>query len=495
MQFHRFVGSLFLDTDFKNSTEFKRKYTAVSLQRAKIFKWVTFAINGYSLYLDVLLHRAGTVDALYRQNLLAVHIAGLVLSLAYILVYVMIERSDQCRFSRVAKATIISDLFLTLSVAAFLSLNSHRYIANNDSYITVVLVTALVIPMYPKWVLGIYGVVHISFLIALSWFCKNDTIPIELFNSTTTVLIAIVLFLTLYRYNVKNFLSEEMLKEDKSTFIKLFEISPFPLVISRFGDGKIQYINQRALQFYGAQKEQLEALHHRDFYKNASDLDVICKTLEVAGRVNNYEVEQKTVQGQTKHAIVSYELINYFGENSILSGVADIAEIRRMEKELTIYASTDMLTGVLNRRVGMDLLRKRFEAAKNKKEEFNLGFFDIDHLKMVNDTFGHLEGDSLIIDICKIIREEIENDDIMFRYGGDEFMVLFHNGQEQVSEACSRIAERFEILNKNHYRPYPVNASMGVFSYKPEMDLSLEQMIETVDRNMYQNKSKGNKFV
>ena len=482
-----------MNTDFKNNAEFKRKYTAVSLQRGRVFKWVTFLINGYSLYLDVILNRAGpAIDALYRRNLLAAHIVGLALSLAYVIVYGALERSDKYRFSRTAKATVISDLFLTLAMAAFLSLNSQRFTGNIDSYIIVALVAALIVPMYPKWVLGIYGFIHVSFSAALLWLFKNDTIPIKLFNSTTTVLVAAVLFLTLYRYNVKNFLSEEMLKEDKSTFIKLFEINPFPLIISRFGDGKILYTNERALLFYGIQKERPEALNHGDLYKNASDFEAICKILEVAGSVNDYEVEQKTLSGQAKHAIVNYELIDYFGEKSILSGVADIAEIKRMENELTIYASTDLLTGVFNRRVGMDLLRKRLETAKREKETFHLGFFDIDDLKAVNDTFGHVEGDSLITDVCGIIREEIKSDDIVFRYGGDEFMILFHSDQErEIEETCRRIAGRFEALNRNQYKPYPVNASMGVFSYKPGMDLSLEQMIDAVDRNMYRNKPKG----
>lgn len=488
--FHKLSKSLFLNTDFKNSEEFKRKYTAVSLQRARLFKWVTFLVCVFSLYLDLLLKKDSTVDVIYRQTLIAIHIAGLVLSLVYIFIYGKIERSWNHRCSWAAKTAILLDLFLTLLTGAIMSINSQRFNGNIDAYIIIVLAASLVVPMYPKWVVGIYGFVHIVFALLLSSFHQSDTF-MKVSNSTTPVVLALVLFLSLYRYNVKNFLNEEMLKEDKTTFIKLFEINPFPLVISGFEDGKILYANQRAMAFYEIQKEQCNALYHRDLYKDASDMDVICKMLEIDGKVNDYVVEQKTLSGQMKRAIVNYELIDYFGGKSILSGVADIAEIKRMENELTIHASTDSLTGVLNRRIGMDLVRKRLETAKREKAGFQLCFFDMDNLKMVNDQFGHVEGDAFIIDVCRIIREELSPHDVIFRYGGDEFMILFHSDDEQEADRTfHRVAQRFDALNNRNYKPYPINASMGFFSYRPEMDLTLEQIISMVDKNMYEDKLK-----
>ncbi len=489
--FHRLSERLFLNTDFKNNAEFKRKYTAVGLQRAKLFNWLTFVACLFSFFLDIILKRDATADVLYRQTLLSIHIAGLVCSFGYIIIYRAIEKSERYRLSYFAKAAILSEAFLTLLTAAAMSFNSQRYTGNIDAYVLVVLVVALVVPMYPKWILGIYGFVHICFAAALLSIYQNSTIAVKIFNSTTTVLVALVLFLIMYRYNVKNFLNEEMLKEDKATFIKLFEINPFPLVISRFEDGKIQYANQRAMLFYEISKEQCAVLHHRDLYENISDLDVICNMLEIDGKVNDYVVEQKTLSGQVKCAIVNYELIDYFGERAILSGVADISEIRRMEHELTINASMDSLTGVLNRRVGMDFVRRRLEAAQHEKTGFQLCFFDMDNLKMVNDQFGHVEGDAFIVDVCRIIGEEIKPNDTMFRYGGDEFIILFHTDDEQEAEGTRRrIAQRFETLNGEHYKPYPINASMGIFSYRPEMDLNMDQMIAIVDQNMYEDKLK-----
>lgn len=489
--FDKISSSVFLNMDFKNSLEFEKKNIMLSLQRGKLFKWVIFIISLYSFYLDLTLHKDNNIDKIYLQNLKNLHIITLILSLVYIAIYKLLEKSEKYRFSYVSKAVMISDMFLTILIAAILCLNSQRFAGNIDAYTITTLTIALVVTVYPKWVMGIYFLNHIFFLIGLSYFCRDNTAIIKQSNATTAVFVAFILFLTMYVYNVKNFLNEERIKEDKQTFIKLFEINPFPLLISRFEDGKVQYTNHKAMLFYNMGKEQPDTLNHKHLYKNISDLNVVYEMLEANGKVNNYVVEQKTLSGQVKCAIVNYELIDYFGEKSILSGVADITEIKRVEKELMVHASIDALTGVLNRRAGMDIMKRKFETAKAEKREFNLCFFDIDNLKIVNDKFGHLEGDSLITDVCKVIKEEIKSDDTIFRYGGDEFMILFDNKCEyEINKICCRIRERFEALNRNKQKPYFINASLGVFSYKPEMDLNLEQIIEIVDKNMYDNKLK-----
>ncbi|HWS29076.1 MAG TPA: diguanylate cyclase [Clostridia bacterium] len=490
MQFlDKFFGNIFLRMNYANSAEFEKKYTLICLQRGRLFKWVTFFACLFSLYLDLILNKDGAIDALYRRVLLSVHIAGLALSLVYIIIYSALKRSQQYRFSRASKATVISDMFLSLLAGAILSLNSQRFTGNIDAYILMVFAVALVIPMYPKWVVGIYGVVHLFFLIALSSFQHGNAIIIKQSNSTTIVLVALVVFIVLYKNNVSNFLNEERLREGKATFTRLFETNPFPLLISSFEDGRILNANQKAMLYFGVQKEQLSTLTHKELYKNASDVDIIHEMLRANTVLNNYMAEQKTLTGEAKHSMASYELIDYMGEKSILIGVTDLAQIKRMEHELTIHASMDILTGIFNRRVGMDLIRKRYEMTKREGGGFILCFIDLDNLKMVNDKFGHLEGDAFIIHTCRIIKEEVNPNDIIFRYGGDEFMIVFHDDDDRAADqTCRRLADKFEALNRSNFKPYPINASMGIFSYKSEMNLNLEQIIEIVDKNMYSNK-------
>ncbi len=486
---NRFSKKLYLNMDFKNHPEFERKHLQISLQRIRIYNLVVCVLSFYNVYLDFMLYQDPSVDVIYRRNLFWIHIIIFLLSIAYLISFKLLEKQNR-QYSFTAKALLLSELSLMVFLASVLSINSQRFTGNIDAYIMVSLVAALVICIYPKWVIVIYGINHILFLIGISYFCRDGSAIIKQCNSTTTVLAAVLLFLFLYRSNVISFLHEEMLEEDKQTFIKLFEINPFPLLISRFEDGEIQYLNHKAMVFYDIPGATSDTLNHKQLYKNPRDFNSIRKALESDGKIADYLVEQKTLSGQIKYAVVNFELIDYFGEKSILSGVADIGEIKRIERELTVYASTDPLTGVLNRRAGMDMIKRKFEAARHSKEEFNLFFYDVDNLKIVNDTFGHLEGDALIKDVCRIIREELSPDDIIFRYGGDEFMIIFENSSEQeVRKVYTRISQRFQALNQNKQKPYEIDASLGVFSYKPEMNLNLDQIIEIVDKDMYHNKA------
>lgn len=182
---HKILNSLSLNMDFKNSDEFIKKYTIISLQRAKLFKWVTFFVCLFSFILDLVLNKDGTIDLLYRQVLIFVHLIGLILSLVYVILYRVLEKSQKYRFSSITKAVVISDVFLTLLAGAILSINSQRFTGNIDAYIMVVFVVAMVAPMYPKWVLGVYAIIHTFFLTALSFYYQNNTVFIKQANATS----------------------------------------------------------------------------------------------------------------------------------------------------------------------------------------------------------------------------------------------------------------------------------------------------------------------
>ena len=487
---HRLLLSLFPYMDAKHSAQFQRRYAAITVRRGRLFIWVTFFIGIYSLYADLLLKREHTIDLVYRQNLTILHLVMLALSVLYILAYGLLARAQR---PGLAKVIILTHMFFTLLIAAVMAVNSQRFTGSIEVYILAAFSVAVVVPIYPKWVMGIYLVIHGAFLLALSFFFQNNSILMKQFNSTAIIVVALILFVMLYRYNVKTFVNEHRLKEDKATFIKLFETNPFPLIISRFADGKVTYANHKAMSFYEIRESEQGSLSHQHFFKNASDWDVLKKMLELGEKVNDHMVELRTTTGKVKCPVVNCELIDYFGEKSILCGVADIAEIKRIEQELAIYASTDMLTGVINRRVGMDLVTKRYETVEREGGRFTLCFIDIDNLKAVNDQYGHLEGDALINEVCSIIGQEINPQDMLFRYGGDEFVVLFAQEDEQsIGQICQRISTRYGELNDRQYKPYSISASMGTFTYQPQMKLSLEQIIQAVDKNMYTNKLEKN---
>jgi PleD family two-component response regulator len=97
--------------------------------------------------------------------------------------------------------------------------------------------------------------------------------------------------------------------------------------------------------------------------------------------------------GDSKWVMINYELLEYQSESCILAGITDITDLKAVEHELSLHASMDILTGNLNRRSGMKKLQLELLRAKNNDTSFLLCFIDINSLKLVNDQYGHREGD------------------------------------------------------------------------------------------------------
>ncbi len=480
------VNELYLKMDFKNNKEFEFQYLLHSIVRGILLNWVIFFVSIYSFCLDIYLSRDSSIDITYRSNLLRLHIVIFLLSIIFIIIYTLLKKSNVRKYSRTIKTIILIDMLISITTGSLLSLNSQRYTGNINAYMLIIIAASMVIPLYPRWVIGLYCLNHVFFVIGLSYACKDSSVLAKQLDSTTAVIASIVLFLILYRNNVKNFLNDEMLKADKINFIKLVEINPFPLLISRIDDGKIIYTNHKALLFYDIQKDREEALYLKQLYVNSSDLNIIYDLIKSNESVVDFVTEQRTLSGDMKYTMVNYVLIDYFSEKCILSGITDIAEINQVKKDLTVHARIDELTGVLNRRIGMEILKKKFESSINKNEDFTVCFMDIDDLKIVNDKYGHVEGDALIVDVCEVINNEIKQNDIIFRYGGDEFVILFNDlSENDVNAIRNKIGNKLSELSLAKKKPYKYNVSIGVFTHKPEMKLSIDELIEKVDMNMY----------
>jgi HAMP domain-containing protein len=101
-----------------------------------------------------------------------------------------------------------------------------------------------------------------------------------------------------------------------------------------------------------------------------------------------------------------------------------VAELRQVYEQLRDAATIDSLTNAFNRNSIDNLLRQQTERARRYKSPLSLIMFDLDHFKLINDTYGHLSGDSVLKTLCGIIRDNIRRTDLLGRWGGEEFMLL-----------------------------------------------------------------------
>ncbi|MEY8000949.1 GGDEF domain-containing protein [Clostridium sp. Mt-5] len=162
-----------------------------------------------------------------------------------------------------------------------------------------------------------------------------------------------------------------------------------------------------------------------------------------------------------------------------------------LEREkLNYYADTDVMTGVLNRRSGLELLDKEFNLSKTGNTNLVVCFVDVDGLKAVNDNFGHQEGDKLLINTVKILKDSIRRTDFVIRMGGDEFLVVFlDTAMGEVYKIWHRIEEKLKERNENNGN-YNFSLSCGFCECGKGMQsgISMEDLIKNADFEMYKEK-------
>jgi len=166
----------------------------------------------------------------------------------------------------------------------------------------------------------------------------------------------------------------------------------------------------------------------------------------------------------------------------------DISQRKLLEKRLEQLATTDELTGLLNRRAGTEALER--EAARNLRggAPFSLVLLDLDGFKQINDSFGHDAGDQVLAELGTLIRGGVRECDAASRWGGEEFaLILAECDQAGARALVERLVPRMRELPTPDRRG--VTASFGIATYRASE--SLTDLVKRADRLMYQAKREG----
>jgi diguanylate cyclase (GGDEF)-like protein len=169
---------------------------------------------------------------------------------------------------------------------------------------------------------------------------------------------------------------------------------------------------------------------------------------------------------------------------------------RAYHEEIYRLTTVDGLTQIYNKRYFTEALSREIARATRYRRELSLVMFDLDHFKDVNDTHGHLAGDSVLKTLASTIKAKIRTEDIFARYGGEEFAIILpeidkHNAH-QFAEKVRRIVEATEF--KFEATRIPVTISMGVATLDPE-DPTAANLVKQADERLYDAKSDGRNCV
>lgn len=202
------------------------------------------------------------------------------------------------------------------------------------------------------------------------------------------------------------------------------------------------------------------------------------------------ELEQPCKDGTTVWTEASVSgIFNKAGRFVGMLGVTrDISERKRMEAEIRRLSITDKLTQIFNRLKLDETLEQQFEWSKACLSPFGIIILDIDHFKLVNDTYGHQVGDQVLIELVGILNKNVRGQDILGRWGGEEFLIIL---PDTSLEDATVLAERLRqvVADKSFTTAGQVTISIGVSAFNA--DSSPEAIVSRADAALYQAKKLG----
>lgn len=222
------------------------------------------------------------------------------------------------------------------------------------------------------------------------------------------------------------------------------------------------------------------------FEANRSFLEKI----RVGDALNEYEVVLFDARRSVVEALASACRIRYAGQTSLVVGVTNITAVKKAQQTLQYYATFDEMTGLVNRRTGLLMLSTEMGRARRDSRPLSVCFVDLDRLKMVNDTFGHHEGDWMIKSLAASLLESIRDGDVAIRLGGDEFLLILHDcTEESATQLIARIELRFLGKSRDDQDGrYDLSASFGMARYDPQRHSTPEDLVGEADKRMYEAK-------
>ena len=226
-----------------------------------------------------------------------------------------------------------------------------------------------------------------------------------------------------------------------------------------------------------------------EIVKKKYDADVII----ITGYGREFQYEQAIEKGASDFILKPVRLQELLVRlRRVMRERALIAQRRQMEERLRELTITDDLTGLYNMRHFYFQVQLEMDRAVRYNHALSLLLLDVDRFKEYNDTYGHLEGDQILIKLGEVIRECLRKSDTAYRYGGDEFMVLLPETRaSEAMKVAERIRVRFAPANSYPLGDGSTHAtlSVGVAEYRPGEKLS--EFIKRADQTMYVAKGRG----
>ena len=286
----------------------------------------------------------------------------------------------------------------------------------------------------------------------------------------------------------KHRLAEQAVRESEERLSKFMQASVEGILFHK--DGYLTDVNEPLCELIGYTHDEMIGRQVFDFLPQ--DQMARIATSMQTGEETNFESVVLHKDGRRLPVEFIVRTIEHHGERMRMSIVRDIRDRHAAQAHIRHMAHNDALTSLPNRLSLMEHLSHMIAAARRDDSQVALLFIDLDHFKRVNDSLGHLVGDTLLQTIARRITESLRTTDMVARFGGDEFIVLLPRTLQRMDaeEVAQKLLAAIEV---------PVNADGRLISVTPSIGMSMfphdgetaDDLIKNADTAMYLAKARG----
>ncbi|HKL12982.1 MAG TPA: PAS domain S-box protein [Halanaerobiales bacterium] len=263
-----------------------------------------------------------------------------------------------------------------------------------------------------------------------------------------------------------------------------FTINKADMMILRVTpDGIIEYVNETVLDKLNYSAAEIIGLEVKQIIDEDEFVDrqKYWQSLKNTGS-KVYEIILKTKGGKLFPVEVVGQFFKFNDKEYEFAFVHDISDRKEKEQEIKYLLNKDALTDLYNRRFFEEEL-KRLDTKRELPISIIMG--DVNGLKIINDSYGHKQGDKMLVETARVLKGVIREEDILARHGGDEFTILLpKTSHKQAQKIIDRIKEKSKVMLVNNI---PVSISLGVAT-KNEQNEKIENILKKADNHMYRNK-------
>lgn len=287
---------------------------------------------------------------------------------------------------------------------------------------------------------------------------------------------------------------EAQLRESEQNFRRLFD-SLQDVYYRTNAQGVVQHVGPGVRRVLGYEPHEIEGRTAESYYPQSSDRDAFKAAILADGEVSDFPGQMVRRDGQVIDiSISSHALYDHAGNFAGVEGIyRDVTQRKNLERELQRLATTDMLTGIANRRAFLETAESAYAHSCHSGEPLTLLMLDLDHFKTINDRYGHLEGDRALVAFAQAVKSQLRASDAVGRLGGEEFGVLLPlTTLAEGLEAAHRILQSVRALqlSDDTGQAYRITASLGVGAFR-QSDRSLRDMLDRADQALYLAKHRG----